>query len=328
MLDLAVFVILVGAVSSVVGAIAATITERARTKEIRQKAGKALNQVKALEDRLEAWDAALGRKEAMIALIAKERDQFARMAESHEVKYPSRQSTKRENVQLWKDRSFLGHPSANLKHLHQELHEHLDNEVILSVVIQPTQLGETGFTKANAQARSGDWLRGGQLGPFEFHGTGRRALSDLRTYLTDPNRGFVRPAPKKRKRVALIDALSGKMQEEGQEVLDDALAWVDADSPLPMLVTLEYVKHIEPQLPTVHTVEVAVVRTEVQVIEKPVHAKTPEDTEGTCGHSREEIVTLVNDTLARRIAELEVEKADQALSRVAAKASRQQKTTM
>ena len=212
----------------------------------------------------------------------KERDRFSEIASSHEIKMPENP----EEGPFWKERLFSNHPEKNLENMKNELYNAglLDKEVDLHVeVLGSTLGGASGFS----QAISKTWTRNGKptkdIGPWEFNGTAARALEDLEAFLRDDNTGLMKRGEKK---------------------------WIDDDSPLVFKVSIDILEPINPKPPEPQIVEVAVIKTEREIVEveKPVFISVPEGQEAElCGHTQEEIRALVKDEIQKHNAEAEIE---------------------
>lgn len=216
--------------------------------------------------------------------VTADRDKYRTMAESHEVKIPKTPAPETATRKVWKEKRFGGHPRDNLVNLAKEMEPYKDLEVEMDIRIIGS---EFGGGHGHAQALSEAWKNGGRpikdIGPFRYHGPGKRALADFSTFLTDDNTGLMK------------------------RVKDGSKVWRDDDSPLCMVVALTVTETITPKVPEVHVVEVAIVEKTVErvVVEKPVvvlketPAATPAD-----------LRQVVEEVLARREAEAEVEKLD------------------
>jgi hypothetical protein len=237
---------------------------------------------KWLRERNDQVDKALVEKQA-------EATEYRRMAETHEVKLPPPpEPGEVQTGTLWKDRLFSNHPQMNLTNLERELKSAgvWGKDINLRIELLGSALGGgTGFSRAIEKS----WLRDGKktkdIGPWVYHGTARRAMEDLKTFIMDDDTGLMKGVKKK--------------------------DWVDKDSALVFKVSVDVTEVIEPPpLPEIHVVEVPVVEVryvEVEV-EKPIFVSVPKGQEAElCGHSPAEIRELVQDELARHDAEREVE---------------------
>jgi len=218
--------------------------------------------------------------------------EYLRMAESHEVKLPEIPKNTIQTGDLWKDRLFSDHPARNLVNLEKELKAAgvWGKEVNLRLEVLGSAMGGGGgFGKAISESWTRDGKKTKDIGPWVYHGTAKRALDDLTTFLRDDDTGLTKPNPQNK-----------KVKE-----------WADQDSPLVFRVSLEVTETIEPPpLPEVQIVEVAVVEyiREVVEVEKPVFVSIPEGQEANLmGYTPEEIRALVRDELALHNAEHEVE---------------------
>ncbi len=328
--------------------------ERRRTSGMRADLAKAkkrhvemerhLNDMAYQNRHLTDWNAALNSREKELTLS---RDKYRKMAESHEVKYAEPADAKPPKLRSppgWEERMFINRPPANMANIEQEMAAYLDEEVVLHVRIMPSHANmQTKF--ANAAAN-----RQGRHGVIEFHGTGRRALSDLWSYLIDPDTGYV--APRKLPEMGLMDAfdmLVGPTSKGDPLVLRDksewtpidelrkqherltlaaasrtttsppqvvvaapAINWVDEDSPLPMQVKLQVYGKSKAVLPAVHTVEIAVVQTDIQIIEveKIVERVVEVEKASAAVPDQSRIEVLVSEAVARHLAEVEVDIAE------------------
>lgn len=220
----------------------------------------------------------------------RDRDRYRKMAASHEVKLPEITESVVKTGTAWERRRFNGHPKENLANLAKELKLYKGREVQMTVWIDGT-----GWSSTQGKLLAETWKRGGQptreLGPHVYHGPAERAWEDFQTFVMDDDTGLMKRDSRTKRKV-----------------------WRDDDSPLTFEVTLEVTEVIEaPKLPQTHVVEVAVVEEQVRVIEveKPVYIEVEKDTEQdeatTMRLSREEVHTMVEEAIDRRIAKEEVD---------------------
>jgi hypothetical protein len=233
-----------------------------------------------------------GNLEEIIERVKTQRDNYRRMAETHDIKMPDPAEDTVQTGELWEGRRYCGHPEANLRNLTAELKAAgvWNKEVHIRLEILGSEMGGgTGFSTAIKKS----WKRNGEptkdIGPWVFHGTGKRAIADMLTFLMDDDTGLTKKNPKSKNR---------KM-------------WIDSDSPLVFKIDAAVTEVIEaPKVPEVQIVEVAVVEERLveRIIEKEVFISIPAGREPElCGHTSEEIRSMVDDALARKVADAEVE---------------------
>ncbi len=240
-----------------------------------------------------------------VALLKTQRDNYAEIAKTHDVVFPkfNRTSTKMEKV--WDKRLYRGHPDDNLTALSDDLQPFQGREVHLSIEFQGRG-GWRGIIKktwtkteqvySHAYARYRDEKVPSQnMGPITFQGPPDRILEEVRTFLLDDDTGLVRWQTAKR------NVLDSELIQDGGS---QRKAWRDPDSPLRFLVTAEVSEPIEmPVMPEIQYVEVLKIQTEIEqvIIEKPIVLSIPEGEEANlCGHTKAEIVNLIDAVLEVR----------------------------
>lgn len=264
-------------------------TRKAQSPQVQKELDDAKQQLAWHEERRGEWEADLERMRA-------QRDEYRRIAETHEVKMPEAQDPQVTKRQVWKDRRYTGHPERNLVNLKEELRPYWNKEVVLVVNV----VGSGPYVYQGRYLKEAGWKNQGRLtadlGPFIYHGPASRAMQEFETFILDVDTGLC----------------TGRGSE--------GLRWKDGDSPILFKVTLDVIETVTWEAPAIHTVEVAVVQEDVQrvVIEKPVMLPL--------GQSQEYIRALVEDSLARRAAEVEVNSLERdkeaALERIRQRVSR------
>jgi hypothetical protein len=231
-----------------------------------------------LNDREEAHD-------QQVRAVTEARDKYRAMAETHEVKLPKVQKPTVQTGIVWGAHKYGGHPEANLKNLAKELKPYKGMQVRMTVTIDGN-----GWAWTQGSILAKNWQRDGKparkIGPYTYSGPAERVFDDFQTFIKDDDTG-------------LMKRTSGRKK------------WADEDSPLAFLVELEVTEVIAPPpLPEIHRVEVPVIERVVEIIEveRPIFVSVPEGQEPEmCGHTREELQTMVREVLARDRAEEEVE---------------------
>lgn len=224
----------------------------------------------------------LKREKDKSATIEQQRDTYRKMAESHEVKYPTPPSNPKPR-KVWEDKVYRGLPEANLAALQADLEEFKGTELSLNLMIRGVGgwsqiIQDAGWHETRKVYEYGRYVMQkvpvSHIGVCHFEGPPDRVCQEIRTFLTDDNTGLVK---------------SGK----------GAKQWKDEDSPLKFEVTLSVSGMPTPKLPEVHTVEVAVVEERIvdRIIEKPARPFSEEDAPELCGHTKEEIVDLIDAVL-------------------------------
>lgn len=220
-------------------------------------------------------------------VLEQQRDKYRRMAESHEIKMP--EPPEIEVGTVWEKRKFNGHPKDNLRNLRNEMKEHLKRDITLHIKLRGGDLGGGGYGRIIAKAWTNDGKPVKDIGPWEFHGPGDRALKDLETFLMDDDTGLVD-----------VKKVNGRRKK----------TWKDEDSPLVFEVTLEVEgTNKAPEIPKPQIVEVPVVQVEREIVTIEKLVESPE-ADTPAGIIPEEIRSLVADELARRAAAEEVEALD------------------
>ena len=209
---------------------------------------------------------------------------YKKMAESHNLVLPQKKTVP---IALWGNRRFQAHPEENLRAMTEELKPHLDKKGALTLVIEGS-----GLNAAWAQYLQKRWFNNSRptatIGKIEYNGTIRQILKEIETLLRDPDSGLV--------------------DKDGK--------WLDKDSPLRFVVSLEVMEDATPPMPEVKLVEVPVVEVQKEIEEVEVFIykdepapKPPEvlTAETLPPALKEEVEEIVRDTLLRREAEQEVE---------------------
>lgn len=208
-----------------------------------------------------------------------ERDDYARIASTHEVE--PRHFQKGQWVRkVWKDRRYSGHPSDNLEALRRDIATFRDEHILLSFDIEllggwKTLLLGDDVDASPSQATTP--LSAGQT--LRFEGPADRVLQQVVTFLQDDDTGLMDPG--------------GDDQDK---------VWRDADSPMIWRLTVDVLEG-QGSPPDVEFVEVLRIQEKIveQVVERPVVRTVPaEVTSRLCGHTPEEIVMLIEAVLEVR----------------------------
>jgi hypothetical protein len=238
-----------------------------------------------------------------VAKISAERDEFKRIAATHtfEIKPPKKQPTRQE-VNVWNERQYSNHPRENLIAIAADLTKFAGKEIRVSILMTAQGGWREIFDKNG-------WKR--KQGPTVLAGPPERVLAELETYLLDTSHPWVERIDS-RKGTTL-----GFKDKHGRD-----LCWMEIDSPFIWNVDLWITEPVtEPAPPQVITVEVLRTETAVEVVERVVDhivekvveverivekpaagpALLPED------ELQQRIHTAVEDAVARRLAEVEVE---------------------
>jgi len=247
-----------------------------------------------------------------VAKVRGQRDEYARMAATHEVKHLSSPEPKIVRRQVFNDRVYQGHPEGNLKALEEDLAPYASQDVEIN--IQSVALG--GW--AHLMKKSGWTLEGRPSvkitkGILHYQGPPARVVQELREWFWDDDNGFVVVETKKRKKAT-----------EGEEVFEDTDSvpkkrWADSDSQLEWKVDLIVTEIQEPSTPEIQMVEV--LKIQEQIVERTVIKPVPVTTGAESFLTGGEVVELVNQTLLFREQEhpptaLEMERKQQVVDRV------------
>ncbi|MCA9710679.1 MAG: hypothetical protein KDK70_32860 [Myxococcales bacterium] len=208
-----------------------------------------------------------------------ERDEYARIASSHELR-PHHFEKGQWVRKVWKDRRYGGHPSDNLEALRGDFAQFRDEHVLLSL-----DIGLLGGWKRLLLGDDVDDSPGQATTPLSagqtllFEGPADRVLEQVITFLQDDDTGLMDPG--------------------GQ---DQAKAWRDPDSPMIWLLTVDVLEG-QASPPKVEFVEVLRIQEKIveRIVERPVVRTVPaEVTSRLCGHTPEEIVMLIEAVLEVR----------------------------
>lgn len=271
-LDVALALVLVGIA---LGAGATAIHFRNQKKEH----ARALEQQRRLLDDARGEQRALDRRLALrdrqLALASSQRDDYAKIASTHEVEAP-RWGAGEWARKVWKDRRYSGHPSSNLDDLRCDFSPFAEEHVLLSLDLQllggwkALVMGDDSQSAITTPLSAGETLL--------FEGPGERVLEQLSTFLHDDNTGFFEPGD---------DGADGR--------------WLDENSPMVWLITLDV---LHPESPShLQFVEVLRVEKELEevIIERPVIHAVPDDVASSLTkHTKEEIVALIEAVLEVR----------------------------
>ena len=208
--------------------------------------------------------------------MRKQRDDYAKIASSHEVTYPE----KGKPVEVWGNRRYSDHPEKNLVDLQEDLAEFKGKDLKVAIEL----VGVGGWDAILKEA----WKQKGHRGlptvpksTLKFEGSPDRVIRQIGTFLLDDDSGFAR-----------------KGKRTGGE--EQPKKWKDEDSPTLWSVDLEIT---DMELPSVHKVEVLRIQEEVRdrIVEKPVAVQVPEEVStALCGHTDESLTSLINAVLEIR----------------------------
>lgn len=204
-----------------------------------------------------------------------QRDQYRKMAESHEVKYPE----PKEKIyrKVWEGRSYQGLPDDNFEALTADLKKFEGHEVFLDITIQG--LGDwREIISSRWHNTKRVWRELLQryeevkeyvnsVGPNSYQGPVDRVMKEIKTFMHADRNGF----------------------RQGKK-------WASTDSPLKFVVSLTLEEAPVSALPEIHTVEIAVVEERIveRVIEKPVLV---EGSSALHGQTKEDLVDLIEAVL-------------------------------
>ncbi|MEM6293278.1 MAG: hypothetical protein AAGA54_18545 [Myxococcota bacterium] len=242
-------------------------------------------QLRAQQSQLDARDKALRDAEAehitamkqvklrdrQLALASAQRDDYAKIASTHEVQTPRWEAGEWVR-KVWKERRYSGHPAKNLEALREDFAPFAEEHVLLSVDLE--LLGGWKALLEDERRRSSITtpLSAGETMIFE--GPGARVLDQFRTFLHDDDTGFFNAEDER---------------------------WIDADSPMVWRISMDVMHGAMPS--NVEFVEVLRVQQELEevVIERPVVRVVPDDVASSLNqHTKEEIVGLIEAVLEVR----------------------------
>jgi uncharacterized membrane protein len=233
---------------------------------------RALDEVKGEQRTL---DRRLALRDRQLAMASSQRDDYAKIAASHEVEAP-RWGAGEWARKVWKERRYSGHPSTNLEDLRRDFAPFSEEHVLLSLDLQllggwkALVMGDDSHSAITTPLSAGETLL--------FEGPGDRVLEQLSTFLHDDDTGFF---------------------DEGEEGEDGR--WRDENSPMVWLITLDV---LHPESPShLQFVEVLRVEKELEevIIERPVVRAVPDDVASSLSHhTKEEIVALIEAVLEVR----------------------------
>ena len=240
---------------------------------------------KALTEQQRILDAARGEQRAVerrlalrdrqLALTSSQRDDYAKIASTHEVETP-RWGAGEWARKVWKERRYSGHPSTNLDDLRRDFGPFAEEHVLLSLDLQllggwkALVMGDDSHSAITTPLSAGETLM--------FEGPGERVLEQISTFLHDDDTGFFEPGE---------DGADGR--------------WRDDNSPMVWLITLDV---LHPESPShLQFVEVLRVQKEIEevILERPVVRAVPDDVASSLSHhTKEEIVALIEAVLEVR----------------------------
>jgi len=203
-----------------------------------------------------------------------ERDKALEIAKTHEVTLPDPGEIHTQTVNPWDKRQYNSTPEKNMQNIKDDLQKEFGNQHLKVKLVLHAQGGWVPVFQKHWRNRPIT---------LTFDGPARRIAHEIWTFFNDLDHGFV--------------AKSNRAANYGQKI------WVDGDSPLTFEVTVEHEQEVPtPEYPEVHTVEVAVVRTEVVETEKLVIPE-PDSLEGLRLKEQvahEDLVALIDAVLETR----------------------------
>ena len=252
---------------------------------LRDKLQIAERHVERLEYNLKNTEGWYAQWKAAAETNAKERDKFKKMAETHEVKWPEPPKPKHTTTEVWDDRRYSNHPAENLKALATDLAQFKDREVTLTLSL----VFVGGWNQIVQNAR----MSGDNFKKMVFAGPPERVVAEITTFMHDHDMTFMSPTKP-----------ADKYHHASQPLNPDIkLKWNDIDSVMIWKINLSVSETLQPALkPEIHIVEVPVVETRTVEIEKVVERVVEKTTIPV-----REVEALVNEVLARKSAEAEVE---------------------
>lgn len=222
-----------------------------------------------------ALDRRLSLRDRQLALASSQRDDYAKIASTHEIEAP-RWGAGEWARKVWKERRYSGHPSTNLDDLRRDFTPFAEEHVLLSLDLQLLGGWKTLVMGEDSQSAITTPLSAGET--LMFEGPGARVLDQLSTFLHDDDTGFFEPGE---------DGADGR--------------WRDDNSPVVWLITLDV---LHPESPShLQFVEVLRVQKELKevIIERPVVRAVPDDVASSLSHhTKEEIVALIEAVLEVR----------------------------
>lgn len=219
-------------------------------------------------------------RDEKVALLREQRDDYARIAETHEIKLPPFQKGRTIN-RVWKERHYADHPEKNLKDLKEDLSPFDDKQLLLVL-----NLEFLGGWKRIIRRRHAQEIEAESEGPvdieepvrlrrgFLFEGPPSRVLSQIEAFFLDDDHGFV-------------------------VVEDDEKTWADKDSPMRWQIALSVIED-EAQQPDIEFVEVLRIQKEIQerIVERSVICDVPSEvTDLLSGYTEGEVVSFVEAVL-------------------------------
>lgn len=205
-----------------------------------------------------------------------ERDRALEIAKSHEVTYPEVKKVHTQMVTAWEKRQFNHTPEKNLQAIKDELQREFGDQRLL---IRLSLEAQGGWVAVFGKHWKGKPIF------LTFEGPAHRVAQEMWAFFNDLDHGFV--------------AKSQYAANYGMK------CWVDGDSPMTFKVTVQHEEVVDDpdaERPKIHTVEVAVVRTEVVEHEKLVIPE-PETLDGLRikeQMAHEDLVALIDAVLETR----------------------------
>lgn len=196
-----------------------------------------------------------------IDLLTKQRNDYAKIAETHDIKLPAVGTV--ETVKgVWKKRLYAGHPKDNLVALENDLMKFKGSEVSITLEIEPsvTYLDAFWTLRHHNLDHYGGKVAKKKVS-YLFAGPPERVFNEIKTTLTDTDFGLVKSIPKSR-----------KARSEGAS----SYAWRDDDSPVDFLVSMDLERKVTEEFkPDIRYVEVLRVQETFRDI---VHEKVVDST--------------------------------------------------
>lgn len=231
---------------------------RASERELAYGRARAQAEGKVLARRLEV-------RSEQLALATAQRDDYAKIASSHELQ-PFRWAAPQWVRKVWKDRRYAGHPASNLEGLTRDFAAFRDEHVLVKLDIELLG-GWKRLFGGEHEPSLRDVTRSLSAGEsMMFEGPADRVLAQIVTFMRDDDTGFVTRG------------------EDGQE------QWRDADSPMTWLLTVDVCEGLASP-PSVEYVEV--LRVQEQLVERVVEV-SPEVASRLREHVPAQLVALVD----------------------------------
>jgi hypothetical protein len=231
---------------------------KAAQQQLRRERDEARAEVKVLARRLEV-------RSEQLALATAQRDDYAKIASSHELR-PFRFSAPQWVRKVWKDRRYAGHPSSNLEGLTRDFAAFRDEHVLVRLDIELLG-GWKRLLGGEHEPAAGDVTRALSAGEtMVFEGPADRVLEQMVTFLRDDDTGFL------------------TKDEDGTE------RWRDPDSPMTWRLTVD-VREGLASPPAVEYVEV--LRVQQELVERVVEV-TPEVAARVREHVPAQLVAVVD----------------------------------